>query len=117
MWNSKQDMIDSEELGIRLFGPESIKVRDQCVRSYQFKAFLTALPLFSFSYRSSIPKINVIDCKTEGKAEAYAFVPSMFSQSSLSGNILMFEDLNVIQMSINKTNSQWDDWLIIWWNN
>lgn len=56
-----------------------------------------------------MPKINVIDYKTEGKMEAYAFAPSMFSESSLSDNILMFKDLNIIQIGIDKTNSQWDD--------
>lgn len=115
MWNAKQDMINPEELGMRVFGPEGTKVRNQCVRSHRFRAFLAVFPVLSFSYSSSMPKINVINCKTEGKTEAYAFAPSMFIESSLSGNLLVFEDLNVIQMGIDKTDSRWEDWLTIWW--
>lgn len=38
--------------------------------------------------------------------EAYAFAPLIFNESSLSGNQLMFEDLNIVQMNINKTDLQ-----------
>lgn len=96
MWNSKQDMIDPKELIIRLFGPDSTKVQDQCMRLYQFRAFLVAFPTFSFFYISSMSKINVIDYKTEGKIEAYIFASSMFSKSSFSGNQFVFEHLNII---------------------
>lgn len=60
-----------------------------------------------------MPKINVIDCNTKEKTETYAFVPSIFSENSLAGNQSVFENLNVIQMSIDKADLQWDDWLII----
>lgn len=80
MWNSKPDMIDLKELGMRLFELEGIKVWDQYVRSHWFRAFLAAFLSCSFSYLSSIPKINVIDYKTEGEAETYTFAPSMFSE-------------------------------------
>ena len=106
MWNSKQDMIDPEKLIIRLFKPKGTKIRDQYVRLYRFRVFLAAFLVFSFSYISSMPKINIIDYKTEGKTDAYAFAPSMFNESSLSGNQSVFEDFNVIQMGINKTDSQ-----------
>ncbi len=106
MWNTKQDMINLDELTMRVFGPEGTKVRDQCVRSHRLRAFLAAFPAFSFSYVSSMSKINVIDYKTEGKTEAYAFAPSIFSESSLSGNQSVFEDLNVVQMGINKMDSR-----------
>lgn len=47
---------------------------------------------------------NIINYKKEGATKAYAFAPSMFSKSSITGNIFVFEDLNVIQMGINKTD-------------
>lgn len=117
MWNSKRDMIDPKELIIRLFGPEGTKVQNQCVRSYWLKAFLAAFPAFYIFYTSFMPKINVIDYKTEGKTEAYAFAPLIFSESSLFGNQSVFEDFNIIQIGIDKRHLQWDDWLTIWWGN
>lgn len=62
-----------------------------------------------------MPLISLINCKTEGKTEAYAFAPLMFSESSLDDNQSVFEDLNVVQMGIDKTDNRWNDWLIIWW--
>lgn len=61
-----------------------------------------------------MPNINKIDCKTEISIEAHAFIPSIFSESPTAGNITMFKDLNVNQMGIKKTDSQWNDWLTIW---
>lgn len=49
-------------------------------------------------------KINIINYKTEEKTEAYAFVLLIFNENFLSDNLLMFEDLNVIQMGIDKIN-------------
>lgn len=56
-----------------------------------------------------MPKINRIDCKTKGKIKAYTVAPSMLSKSFLSNNILVFEDLNIIQISINKMDLRWDN--------
>lgn len=102
---------------MRVFKLEGTKVRDQCIRSHRLWAFLAVFPTFSFSYASSMSKINIIDCKTEEKTEAYVFAPSMFSENSLSGNQSVFEDLNVVQMGIDKMNSQWDNLQTIWWGN
>ncbi|MCJ1471183.1 hypothetical protein MMC07_009831, partial [Pseudocyphellaria aurata] len=52
-----------------------------------------------------------------GATEAHAFAPSMFNESSTTGNISVFEDLNVHQIGIEKTDPQWEDWLTIWWGN
>ena len=53
-----------------------------------------------------MPVIDRINCKLEGKTEAYAFAPSMFSESLLAGNQSVFEDLNVIQLGIDKTDAR-----------
>lgn len=45
--------------------------------------------------------------------EAYAFAPSIFNESSLFGNQSVFENLNIIQIGIDKTDLQWDNWLTI----
>lgn len=112
--NVKQDKINLEELDMRIFGPKGIKVQNQYIKLHQFRVFLAAFPAFTFSYTLSMPKINVSDCKTERKMETYAFVPSIFSESSLSNNLLVFENFIIIQMGIDKTDSQQDDWLTIW---
>ena len=62
-----------------------------------------------------MPLIKVIDCKKEGKTEAFLFAPSMHSESSLAGSIAVFEDLNVSQMGIDQSDPQWEDRLTIWW--
>lgn len=100
---------------MRIMELEGMEIREQYIRSYQLRAFLAAFPAFSFFYVSSMPKINIINYNTEGKTEVYAFAPSMFGESFLAGNQLVFENLYVIQIGINKTDSQWNNWLIIWW--
>ena len=57
--------------------------------------------------------LNKINCKTKGCTKAYPFAPSMFSESSTAGNIAVFEDLNVVQMGIDKADPRWNDRLII----
>ena len=87
MWDAKRDMIDPFELVMAVFGPEGIRICEQCVRFHRFRLFLAAFPSESLSYGFvSMPVIDYIQCKTEGKTEAYAFAPSMFSESSLAGN-------------------------------
>lgn len=55
------------------------------------------------------------DYRREGPMEAIAFAPSILSNISTSRNISVYEDLNAIQMGIEKTSSRWNDWLKIWW--
>lgn len=86
MQNAKQDTINFEELGIRIFELKNIKIQDQCIRLYKFKTFLIAFLAFTFFYTLFIPKINIIDCKTEGKIEVYIFAPLMFGENSLFSN-------------------------------
>lgn len=52
-----------------------------------------------------MPVIDRINCKLEGKTEAYAFALSIFNESSLAGNQSVFKDLNVIQLDIDKTDT------------
>ena len=93
-------MINPKQLDLRVFEPKNTKIQDYYMRLCQFREFLAAFPALSFSYLSSIPKIKVFNCKTEGKMEAYIYPPLMFSESSLFGNLLVFEKLNIIQMGI-----------------
>lgn len=37
----------------------------------------------------------------------------MFTESLVVGNISVFEDLNIKQMGIEKTDPRWGDWLTI----
>ena len=116
MWDPKRGTLDPWELTMSVFGPEAMETRIRCTRFHRFKAFQAAFPAESLSFPSaSMPVINKIDCKTEGNTEAFAYAPSMFSESSTAGNISVFEDLNINQMGIEKTDPRWNDWLTIWW--
>ena len=93
-----------------VFGPEARETRIKCTRFHRFKAFQAAFPAEALLLLSaSMPIINKIDCRTEGRMEAHAYAPSMFSKSSTAGNIAVFEDLNVNQMGIKKTDPRWND--------
>lgn len=61
-----------------------------------------------------MPRLNIIICKCEEKTKAFAFAPSMHNKSFFSNNIGVFEDFNIIQMKINKTDAEWNNWLTIW---
>lgn len=51
-----------------------------------------------------MPVINKIDPKMEGNTKAFAYALSIFSKNSTVGNIFMFEDINIIQIDIEKTD-------------
>lgn len=48
--------------------------------------------------------LNFIDCKLKKAMQAYMFALSMFFKSLIDSNIDVFEDLNILQIKINKTN-------------
>ena len=62
-----------------------------------------------------MPKVDLIYCKTEGLTVAYPFAPSMANESTTTGNISVFEDLNIIQRGLKKEDPCFDDLLTIWW--
>lgn len=66
--------------------------------------FRAAFPFEAFIFNPQIPVVNIINCKREGPTKAFAFAPSMHSESSLAGNIAVFEDLNVDQLGFDKNN-------------
>lgn len=53
-----------------------------------------------------MPILNFINCKKESATKIYTFGSSIFSKSSINANISVFEDLNVIQIGVNKLNTQ-----------
>ena len=62
-----------------------------------------------------MPKVEVIDCKTEGPTSAYFFAPAMASESTTAGNIGVFEYLNINQHGLEKDALKWEELPIIWW--
>ena len=56
-----------------------------------------------------MPVIDLINCKRERSTKAFLFAPSMFSEGSIAGNMSVYEDFNVVQMGINKTDLRWSD--------
>ncbi|MCJ1464122.1 hypothetical protein MMC07_002735, partial [Pseudocyphellaria aurata] len=116
MWDSLRGLlVKIEDVTVNAFGHAAQFIQKQCFRSHRFMAFRTAFPDKKIDYASPMPRIKVIDCTKEGKTEAFAFAPSMHSESSLAGSIAVFEDLNVRQMGIEPLDAQWNDRLTIWW--
>lgn len=62
-----------------------------------------------------MPKVDVIDCKTEGSTIAYLFAPAMASESTTAGNISVFEDLNINQLGLKKEDPRFGELLTLWW--
>ena len=62
-----------------------------------------------------MPVINIIDCKTKSATVAYAFDPSMYSESITAGKIAVFKDLAIRQISLSKNDLRWGDLLTLWW--
>lgn len=48
-----------------------------------------------FTYLTLIPKINIINCKTERLTITYCITPVMASKSTIIGNISVFKELNI----------------------
>lgn len=75
------------------------------MRFHRFRSFVAAFLSIDLLYKStSMSIINRINCKVERKTETYTFALSIFSESSLNRNLLVFEDLKVIQIGIEKTD-------------
>lgn len=49
-----------------------------------------------------IPKIEIINCKTIGLISVYIFVPVMAKKNIKAENISFFENLNIIQLRLEK---------------
>lgn len=90
------------------------ETRIKYTRFHRFPAFQTAFSAEALLLLSaSMPTINKIDYRIQKRTEAHAYSPFIFSESSTAGNIAVFEDLNVNQMGIKKTDCQSNDWLTI----
>lgn len=62
-----------------------------------------------------MPKVDIINCETEGVTKAYPFAPSMSNESTTAGNISVFEDLNIGQLGLDKNDPRFDELLTLWW--
>lgn len=110
----RRDMIDPYKLTMNVFGPEGVRIHDQCIKFHQFRLFLAMFPSIILLYSSvCMPTIDYIKWHREEKMKTYAFALSIFNKSSLVGNQLVFKDLNVVQMGIKKDDNQWNNWLTI----
>lgn len=116
IWNSKHKLLRVYDILASIFGPNSSTVQKQCVKLHQFYPFRAGFLSQEYEYSPAMSILNIINCKKEGATKAYTFAPSIFSESSTKSNISVFEDLNIIQMGIDKTDPQCNNWLIIWWS-
>lgn len=104
MWNLKHKLLRVYDIFASIFGSNSSAVGRQCIKSHQFHAFRAGFPSQEYEYSLAILILNIIYYKKEDATKTYAFAPFMFSKSSTNGNISVFEDLNVIQIGIDKTD-------------
>lgn len=102
IWNPKSDVLRLRALVRKAIGPEVRNQQDQCIRHHRFASFIAAFPDHAFFYSAPMPKVEVIDCKTEVPTSAYPFAPAMASKSTTAGNISVFEDLNINQLGLEK---------------
>lgn len=115
MSESKRESPTTCSITSMVFGRVGVEVREKCQHMHQFNAFRAAFPKESFSYQPSMPTINIIDCKREKSIKSFTFAPFMFSESSTTSNLIVFKDLNILQMRLEKTDAQWLDRLTLWW--
>lgn len=59
-------------------------------------------------------KVNVIDCKTKDLTVIYLFTLAKMSKNIITGNISVFEELNVNQLGLFKENHQFKKLFTIW---
>lgn len=115
MWSPTREFLDPLKVSCQAFDFEPREVRATCVLHHRFSSFKAAFPDQEFKFSPAMPKINIIDCKLEGATSAYAFAPSMYSESSTAGNIGVFDDLALKQMGLEKEDIRWDNLLTLWW--
>ncbi|MCJ1468817.1 hypothetical protein MMC07_007447 [Pseudocyphellaria aurata] len=113
MWAPTRGLPNAERLVWSVYGPDHADLRKQCVWSHRFHVFKAAFPDKDLDFTLAMPIVDRIDCSKVGATEAHAFAPSMFNESSTTENMSVFEDLNIHQMGIEKTDPRWEDWLTI----
>lgn len=66
--------------------------------------FYASFFAYSLDYSSTMSIINCINFKTDEKTATYIFASFMHNKAFTVRNIVMFEDLNIFQIVVNKTN-------------
>ena len=115
MWQPKRDLLQHDRLITVTFGKTTSFTRRSSVRYHGFAAFRAAFPDIELFYNPQMPIVNVINCKKEGYTKAYLFAPSMFSESSIAGNMVVYKDLVINQMGFDKSDEGFAEDLTLWW--
>ena len=114
MWVSKRVHLNPYLVLFKIFGRVGVDLQTKCQQVHRFNAFRAAFPQEKFTYQPTMPIIDRIDCKRKRSTRFFPFVPSMFNKSSTAGNLAVFEDLNIIQMGLDKGDAWWRDTLTLW---
>lgn len=69
-----------------------------------------------FIYFGQMLKLDIIDYKTKNQAIIYLFAPAMGSKNTITGNINVFEALNINKLDLSQENLQFKELFIIWWS-
>lgn len=115
MWSPKRAMLCPRTLIAKAFGKENDGQQALCICHHRFTLFIAAFLSIQFSYSAAMPKVDIINCNTEGVTEAYPFASSMSNESTIAGNISVFENLTIRQMGLDKDDPCFDELLTLWW--
>lgn len=76
-------------------------------------SFIKAFSNQILSYSVSMSKVEVIDYKTQSRILVYLFVMIIASKSTIVGNMSIFKELNINQLSFKKDAVRWKKLLTI----
>lgn len=62
-------------------------------------------------------KVKIIDCKIKRALKAYVFAPSIVSESTITRNMSVLEDLAIYQLGFKKKDPQFNEAFTVWWGN
>ena len=97
------------------FGKENGGQQALCICHHRFILFIAAFLSIQFLYSAAMPKVDIINCNTKGVIKAYPFALFMSNESTIAGNISVFEDLTIQQLGLDKDDSHFNELLTLWW--
>lgn len=114
MQNPKSNILTPPKLTRQALGQDVCSSQqDQYIQHHCFALFIAGFPQHEFSYSAPMPKVDIIECKTEGATSAFLFALAMASENTTTRNISVFEELNINQLGLAKVDLCFDELLYI----
>lgn len=115
MWEQKREFLQPSLVDISVFGrlhPLSEKKLNDSIDLVHFEL------LFQINSLATILQCQLSIELIARKKVARKHIrlhPQCLAKALLPGNLSVFEDLNIVQMGLDKSDARWDDWLTLWW--